>query len=286
MRDYLDSLIERHTDGAPEIKPRLPSMFESEVSHGGWDVAVRDDRAIEMDETHPSALSMRIAERIPPHSDTTTRAVADAAPGPTMPATQGSPSIKTGLNEPVCSLPPRETPTLPSPSQGEGEEGVRALNEGFPTSSAATLVAPVMGRVRHAHQDAHQETRTEHTSPNPQITTQRQPLVKEGLKELVFSFPPRETPTLSPPSESEEWVRRPNQGLLKPSATSISPGYPSVARTEDPASRPEPVIHVSIGRIEVRATTSPQKQAPRPEIRSPVMGLEEYLHRRSGGQDR
>ncbi len=51
-------------------------------------------------------------------------------------------------------------------------------------------------------------------------------------------------------------------------------------------SRPESVINVTIGRIEVRATVSQQKQTPKPESRTAVMGLEEYLRRRSGGQDR
>lgn len=50
-------------------------------------------------------------------------------------------------------------------------------------------------------------------------------------------------------------------------------------------SRPEPVINVTIGRIEVRATVSQQKQTPKSESRTPVMSLEEYLRRRSGEQD-
>ena len=42
----------------------------------------------------------------------------------------------------------------------------------------------------------------------------------------------------------------------------------------------EPVVHVTIGRIEVRAT-SESKNVGRPRIASPVMSLEDYLHRRS-----
>jgi hypothetical protein len=51
------------------------------------------------------------------------------------------------------------------------------------------------------------------------------------------------------------------------------------------AAEPEPSVHVTIGRIEVRAT-SESKQAGRPRTASPVMSLEEYLHRRTqrGGQ--
>jgi len=51
MRDFLDNLIDRHVDAAPQIMPRLPSIFEPEVSHGGLDVAVPDSNAPEMEET-------------------------------------------------------------------------------------------------------------------------------------------------------------------------------------------------------------------------------------------
>jgi len=51
------------------------------------------------------------------------------------------------------------------------------------------------------------------------------------------------------------------------------------------ASQPEPTINVTIGRIEVRATVLPQKNLPEPVKRLPVMSLEEYLRRRTGGRD-
>jgi hypothetical protein len=48
-----------------------------------------------------------------------------------------------------------------------------------------------------------------------------------------------------------------------------------------PAQNPEPSIHVTIGRIEIRAERedpSPRKNEKAP---SPVMGLEEYLRRKN-----
>ena len=47
----------------------------------------------------------------------------------------------------------------------------------------------------------------------------------------------------------------------------------------------EPSVHVTIGRIEVRAT-SESKPAGRAQTASPVMSLEEYLHRRTRQGDR
>ena len=52
-----------------------------------------------------------------------------------------------------------------------------------------------------------------------------------------------------------------------------------------PAADTEPSVHVTIGRIEVRAT-SESKSVARPRAASPVMSLEEYLHRRARGGDR
>ena len=265
MRDFLDNLIDRHADVAPQIKPRLPSIFEPAVSRGGLDLAVKEE-ATTPEETETLRQPPRAAQPVGlPTVAEPVRPI--ASPAPTVPVEEEKPSVKVGLNKPVFSL-----------SQREPE-----LNETFPEPSA-TLIAPVMGRVRHAHQ----EERMEHTSPNLKATAKEQPPVKESLNRPVFSLSPRETPTLPPPLQgrSEKGVRGLNQGLVNPSTPLIAPVIPSMAGPERPVSRPEPVINVTIGRIEVRATVSPQRQTPKTESRTPVMGLEEYLRRRSGGQDR
>ena len=147
----------------------------------------------------------------------------------------------------------------PKPSVPQKDESRRRKNPPVPIVPArkeetATDSYPVqtatstelMGRARHAHK----QKPTEHTSPNPRATAER------------FT-----------------------QGLLNPSATLIAPLIPSPAGPERSISQPEPVINVTIGRIEVRATASQQKQTSKPERRVPVMSLEEYLRHRSGGQD-
>lgn len=202
MSDFLDNLFDRHSDAMPQITPRLPSLFEPEVSRSGLDLAVKEE-AVALEDTdilqQPSPAAQPIglpavAELVRPIG----------SPAPTVPVEEESASVKVGLNSPAFSLASRETPTLLPPSQGGGEKRVRGLN----------------------------------------------------------------------------------QEIFKPSTPLIAPVIPSMAGPERPISRPEPVINVTIGRIEVRATGSPQKQTPKSESRTPVMGLEEYLRRRSGGQDR
>jgi len=70
-----------------------------------------------------------------------------------------------------------------------------------------------------------------------------------------------------------------NAGLNAPARESARMALPALA------AEPEPSIHVTIGRIEVRAT-SEVKQTGRPRPTSPVMSLEEYLDRctKRGGQ--
>lgn len=52
MSDFLDNLIDRHSDAMPQIMPRLPSLFEPEVTRGGWNAAVPDNNVPEMEETN------------------------------------------------------------------------------------------------------------------------------------------------------------------------------------------------------------------------------------------
>jgi hypothetical protein len=72
-------------------------------------------------------------------------------------------------------------------------------------------------------------------------------------------------------------------------AMNVGPGTPKKEKAGNTwpamAPEPEPSVHVTIGRIEVRAI-SESKPVGRPRAASPVMSLEEYLHRRTqrGGQ--
>jgi hypothetical protein len=75
----------------------------------------------------------------------------------------------------------------------------------------------------------------------------------------------RETPTLPSPTAFTPKV-------------SIRPAPPEIAR---PAAAESPTIHVTIGRVEIRAATAPpvpRRASPRP----PAMSLEQYLKQRRG----
>ena len=142
-----------------------------------------------------------------------------------------------------------------------------------------------MGRVSRAHQ----AESTERTPSDPKAAAEDQSPVKEDLDKPVLSLSPRERTgvrelnSTSDPltlSRKEEGL---TQGLLTPSATLIAPAIPYQAGPERPVSQPEPVINVTIGRIEVRATPASTPQSQKTRSTPPVMTLDEYLQKRSKG---
>jgi hypothetical protein len=59
----------------------------------------------------------------------------------------------------------------------------------------------------------------------------------------------------------------------------------NIGKPDYAAESPAPTVHVTIGRIEVRATPAPPAPAPKPRS-TPAMTLEEYLQRRTTGGQR
>lgn len=68
-----------------------------------------------------------------------------------------------------------------------------------------------------------------------------------------------------------------------PAAMSVQPRLPTHGEPAEPASAepPTPIIQVTIGRIDVRATPAPAAPAQRQRATPPVMGLDDYLRQRA-----
>jgi hypothetical protein len=95
------------------------------------------------------------------------------------------------------------------------------------------------------------------------------------------SLDPRETPRAPAPAAAHrEPVRSPPDA--PPPRAPFMRGPDERRRLEEP-NEAAPVIHVTIGRVEVRAT--PPAPPPLPEVprwQAPVLGLEEFLRRERG----
>jgi hypothetical protein len=363
MMDFMDALIDRHMNATPHIVPRLPSIYESEISHGGWDVAAPNN-ASEMEETvfagpimpmketertrvEPTDFQPSTLPTTPVVSPSTVEPVQEnAGQGLVALAAEGKPSVKVGLHEPESSFslkakafdaglpkssadiriapvigevghkrkaeckeqvsPHREATPEDRPfvnkarAANDRDSGKADLREtvisrsqtekrvsaGPTETSAADLIAPLTIKVRHVHRDE----RVEQGAPHPEVKADDRPFLKKDPGEPVLT-PSRQERVEMRELNSARERRIPtfsegDQGLLKPSAALITPVPPSVGGPERSTSQTAPVINVTIGRVEVRASVPPQKQAPRPANRPPVMGLDEYLRRRSGGHDR
>lgn len=126
--------------------------------------------------------------------------------------------------------------------------------------------------------------------------TRRQKLVERELETIVIREKPildesafnqsSAKPPLTPVAESSE--ARENGGSRTPPVVVQSNITPLIETAHEhlqlnrPAIQPQPTIHVTIGRIEVRAVQSSQSP-PKSRAATPVMNLDDYLQRRSQG---
>ncbi|WP_434582181.1 hypothetical protein [Carbonactinospora thermoautotrophica] len=109
--------------------------------------------------------------------------------------------------------------------------------------------------------------------------------------------PPRPAPRITPPAAAPEPRARPKtappqpgplpRGPVAVSAVRRAPAReparePAPARRRQQPPRPERVVHVSIGRLEVRAAAPGPAPRPRPGRPAPVMPLDEFLAREEG----
>jgi len=93
-------------------------------------------------------------------------------------------------------------------------------------------------------------------------------------------------PTLRPiPGTTEMVSKEKNQIVLQPEIISpLKPAATSAVSLLQPSPKEPPSIHVTIGRVEVRAVM-PSVAAPKPAPPSgPKLSLEDYLKQRNGGR--
>jgi hypothetical protein len=132
---------------------------------------------------------------------------------------------------------------------------------------------------------------------DPPPTTQ-QP--KEALRrDRSRDSAPREEPTTDDFAQPDAIVKSPLSTLqpskpadvrpssiviARPAIAPLLDGRRSTVALDQSTSAPEPTVHVTIGRIEVRAVQATPSPSTRSRATTPVMNLDDYLRRRSGGR--
>jgi hypothetical protein len=310
MTDYLSSLSSRSFDFGEDVgrvRPRLPSLFEPWQEPWGGSVGLASWLPVP-EEAHDEGLSLASATagEGPKRLEHRTVRAADTASAP-APIPDAVARLRPGPKED----PPRTAPTSPRDlrttatllpcegSQPSAPVGVLPVAPGGESRAVAIRSKPREGR--------------EEGRKSPAL--EAQPLLTgAGRDEAVAAPGRRETGsvTSSPRADKgglaietvilKERVRRivdpdmpsreeavERESVITPQ--SVLPLLDHVERIALPSlqpsrrerePKPEPTIHVTIGRIEVRATTAPLQPRPKPRAPAP-MSLDEYLGLRSGG---
>jgi hypothetical protein len=309
MSDFFTNLVLRSSGTAPVIRPRLPSLFEPSMAyapsfaedHTAWDLerANAPETAFEARDALPStpqkapvvrwkAFNGRTASQLALPVVQTDQA--DREP-PRTPAK--NPPLGVTLQQSAAKISAADMHLLPEaqsnssrrqPASSDEDDDSCVVARSEPKLSARDFIAPPVLKKNPAastnpvteplHRDKSEapqhgarnfvRTNTDHSgdfleSPESPV---KAPPVEPGDSQLV-KFSPRATATERPKIPSFEFARHIPRPPLAPS--------------------PESTIQVTIGRIEVRASSA-QTPTPKERSTSSVMSLNEYLQRRKGGQ--
>jgi hypothetical protein len=280
MTDFLTSVTARSFGAETAIRPRVASLFEP-VRNG--DTALRDapqeepgaavvaseveaasrgaPKTLNEDPTsavvsQPQLTSARRNTFVP--DDTTIEKVAKIRPHGTL--ASSDPENPIGPNH--SSMPPRENLEAEMATEGRPQRTqlfqAVSSNVSQPASSSRSDV-----------EDETPKRVSARVLPSP---TYDEP------------FDPNHRGLVLAPKIVDVLAAR-----MKNAAASMNASSSGPARKKrdyaSPAANPEPSVHVTIGRIEVRATSESKHVGPA-RAASTVMSLEEYLHRRTKRGDR
>lgn len=296
MSGYLQRLVERTLGTEAVVQPLIAPRFSSLPAMGGEFGELR-----QTDEAAPGATTTVHRSNSAVEGESTQQPSLATDPAGDLPwveTAQPSAGNESLTSEPLQVLPGMEngepTPhiTLPAPYSTEAEdapeEELRAehpqttqsgRSEGDPSITVSTgTEAFEAGLERQpAAPPIIQSVRWE-TSVVPSTEAQSQNAARVG-GDISVGDPdrPRRRPDLSLPEANE---------LYGGELPSSSPTLPSIAEDSlQVEPKPQPVIRVTIGRIEVRAVPPPvpalRHSTPRP---APALSLQEYLEQRNGGE--
>lgn len=268
MTDFLTSLMARSLGTETVIRPRVASLFEP--VHNG-DVSLREASAVDPVET-------AIAREVEVESNGEEKT---SHPAPVLQQDRTVSTTKHSANE------SRVAAIVPPPGDSERCRTVILANK---TTEKEDKVVAAKVRPRKA------------LLLQEENANESEPALVAELKDVAPKHVPTRAPAASP--VRNESFEKGHRGLLVPTkiATALTTQMKNAALAMNVglsaskreragsawpalAAEPEPSVHVTIGRIEVRAT-SESKPVGRSQPTSPVMSLEEYLHRRTqrGGQ--
>jgi len=192
------------------------------------------------------------------------------------PPTIDPPVRRESAEEPGVAAPPKPaTPRLPEKSVTRAAEVEIPGPDNFHRFRAPAIRARAFTQGSEQTAD-HAEQPAAPVQDRTIVRPRQQPAASDRLGETARN----QIQTLMPDFGKPVERRRVDAGVPS-TAPQVRLGRPEPNSTLPAPVSPEPTIAVTIGRIEVRAVSSPQPAKSTPPV-APVMSLDEYLRRRSG----
>ena len=265
MSDYLSRAVEREISAAPGVRPALPSLFDSGQASAAV-TTLETEGQIENSSRHePLAVNAPVAGVAAASTPTRRDEVMPRRPSVSF------------LDEPVAPPPATVFPTE-SNSSPQGQQPFAATKPLVRPAAEAPLGTTPVAAVEQVVRPT-----------NPPKAPQATPATGQPIPPVPRPPALRSTHGSTEPT-SETSAAVPRAAQARPAVSRVSPAPSSlessrhsrVARNDSSSPR---AIHITIGRIEVRAVHPPPEpvvQRPRPA--SPKISLDEYLKQRNGGR--
>jgi hypothetical protein len=279
MSRYLSQLLARSAGNATVAKPRFASRFEPR------EVAPTTDRSfpprtLPQDETEDFQGRKKLSPESPFNRES--ESAAAAGPAPSTCETETAQARTLPPNDPTNgrrnerdALGSNEGPDLSEIGLLENADRATLKESGLPQGDHSRAIAS--GASLNSENDPSQQAAPSSSRPEnpPASVLQRTPDSAAHATVLPEILADSAPPILSTPAPS-----------LLP-ATALIPSIATTRQLPEPQSvlsprTSEPDVHITIGRVEVRATIS-DKPKPRIKADSPVVGLDEYLRKRQDG---
>jgi hypothetical protein len=274
MSDFLTDLAARSSGSAAVIRPRLPSRFEPprlalDLSATDKFAASEQPKEMEEEVSRPSDAQTAPARRSSPVG--APQAQSRAASGAVLPAPPADRlAVETSVarqgETPPGPVGPQVRPTL-QPSVPQTDMPPNPLRASFDAGLLASREVAV-------GPDSHQADRVQ--GPAPVAVT-----ASDSSNDRVRAAGPS-TPSIESTYVSSDQIAQLVRSIIQ---SRVASSEEDAARRGDRAPRSnasEPAVQVTIGRIEVRATSQPHT-APRERPGSPPMSLDEYLRKKRAG---
>jgi len=291
MSNYLSHLVNRSLDRANQVQPRLPSLFEPLPEAVGLRAAFAGDNDLTMTAASETAEGETFRSRAPNIQDVEAsvppKAFFPAIARPERRPQLTDQELSVRSQSPILPTPPSENFSV-SPSQTPRAEGQPEL-----LPEMLTLSPHILTPFSPTPPPTVIEQWNEVVIPvSPSVPSSvRQPeITTERLEQNHPTLTPVIKPTPVPPSASTSVQPLPTirPATVVSSATElIASQMRSLERQAIASPQPDlptPTIHVTIGRIEVRATFPSTPTQPKARPAPAVMNLDDYLRQRGGGK--